>query len=245
MLREPSRERLSRAGTMARCARQECQSPASGMAAKSCRASPGSQWVCARGPGRVLGRCAPSASGGLSCSLGFSCWGRRDQLELQEAEGAGAVAAAAAWDGAIGSGKVTVALALAAMGQGQGNLPTKEGSGVGSPRAAPGAAGGVTQPRVAVPRWDTERSPGSQARGLAAQAARCLRKSLACSCATGMKEKRRGAGSALQAVCASPCVTWGHGLALLWRGACRTAGPQAHPGHGCEQRREQRLIGER
>lgn len=47
VLREPSRERLSRAGTMARCARQECQSPASGMAAKSCRASPGSQWVCA------------------------------------------------------------------------------------------------------------------------------------------------------------------------------------------------------
>lgn len=39
------------------------------------------------------------------------------------------------------------------------------------------------------------------------QAARCPWKSLACSCATGMEEKRRGAGGALRAVCATPCVT--------------------------------------
>lgn len=74
------------------------------------------------------------------------------------------------------------------------------------------------------------------------QAARCPWKSLACSCATGMEEKRRGAGGALQAVCATPCVTGGDRLALLWHGACRTAGPRARPGHGCEQCREQPLI---
>lgn len=54
------------------------------------------------------------------------------------------------------------------------------------------AAVSVTQQRVAVPCWDTEPSPGSQARGLAApdcqmpvEVADC------CSCARGMKETQR------------------------------------------------------
>lgn len=46
MLREPGREWLSQVGTvaqcpLAQCARQESQSVAAGMAAKSCGASPG------------------------------------------------------------------------------------------------------------------------------------------------------------------------------------------------------------
>lgn len=93
-------------------------------------------------PGVSAGLClgswqghAPSASGSLSHSLGFSCWGHRNQLELREAKGTGALAAATPWEGAIGGGKVTVA--LAATGQGQRNLTTKEGSGVGWPCPAP------------------------------------------------------------------------------------------------------------
>lgn len=78
---------LSRAGTMAQCARQESQSVAAGMATKSCRASSGSQQGCVWGPGRLREGRAPSASGSLSHSLGFSCWGCRNQLELRKAKG--------------------------------------------------------------------------------------------------------------------------------------------------------------
>lgn len=83
-----------------------------------------------------------------------------------------AVAATTPWEGASGGGKVT----LAATGQGQEGLMNEEGSRVGSPHPAPGAAGSVTQQRVAVSCWDTKRSPGSQARGLAAPS--CFWKSL-------------------------------------------------------------------
>lgn len=163
---------------------------AAGMGTKSCRASPGSQWGCVWGSGRVWEGHPLSASGSLSCSLGFSCWGHRNQLELREAKGTGAMGAAIPWEGAIGGGKVSVA--LAATGQGQGNLMTKEGSRVGSPHPAPGAAGSVTQQRVAVPCWDTEWSPGSRAGGLAAPGCQMPVEVPDCSsCARGMKEKQR------------------------------------------------------
>lgn len=129
VLREPGRGWLSWAGTVAQCARQESQSTAAGMAAKSCRASPGSQQGCVWGPGRVREGPAPSASGSFSHSLGFSCWGRRNQLELWEAKGTGAMDGTTPWEGAIGGGKVTVALVTGELDNwaGTGELDNQRG----------------------------------------------------------------------------------------------------------------------
>lgn len=110
------------------------------------------------------------------------------------------MAATTPWEGAVGGGKVTVA--LAATGQGQGSLRSEEESRVGSSRPAPGAAGSVTQQRVAIPHWDTERSPGSQARALAAPGCQMpVEVADCCSCARGMEEKQRE-----QAVPSELCV---------------------------------------
>lgn len=215
---------------------QESQSVAAGMAAKSCGASPGG---ISSGVFGVLAGCRkgrhPLLQGASPTPWGFSA-GATGISWSWEAKGTGAVAAATPWEGAIGGGKVT--MALAATWQGQMNLTTKEGSGVGSPCPAPGAPGSVTQQRVAVPCWDTEPSPGSQARGSAAPG--CPWKLLLL--CQGDEGDAEGAGGAIQAVCATPCGALGDRLALFWHGGCRTAGPQAHPSQGCLQCQEQPLI---
>lgn len=189
------------------------------MATKPCGASPGSQWVCARGPGRVAGR---------MCTLPLP------GVFLLGPQGS-AGAAGGRRDGRHGCYRCL----------GWSHWWREGRRGVGSHRAGTGELDdqrgerGWSAPSSARCSWRCHSAacgrPPLGHRAVARlgvwllQAARCPWKSLACCCATGMEEKRRGAGGALQAVCATPCVTGGDRLALLWHGACRTAGPQARP----------------